>query len=107
MSSTAEPWLRGTETGVHACVAPTLFAYQQAREDLARWTEGFSDEQMWMRPHGLAPLAFQIRHIAGSVERLTTYVQGRQLSEEQVRAVSEEQQPAEFSREALLGLLDT
>jgi len=101
-----EPWLRGTDLGVDAFIAPTLFAFEQAREDLAHWTEGLTDEQMWARPHGIAPLGFQIRHIAGSVERLTTYLQGDQLSDAQVQAARDEQNPGDLSRAALFELLD-
>jgi hypothetical protein len=97
-----EPWLRGPEAGVHPLIQATLFAFQQAREDLAHWTEGLSGERMWARPHGLAPVAFQIRHIAGSAERLTTYLQGRQLLAEQVAAAREEEKPADLGRDALL-----
>ena len=38
VDSSIEPWLRGPLAGVHPLVAPTLHAYAQAREDLARWT---------------------------------------------------------------------
>lgn len=67
-------------------MAPTLHAYQQALEDCAHWTEGLTDAQTWLRPHGLAPVGFQLRHIAGSVERLTAYLRGEQLTSEQLRA---------------------
>ncbi len=100
-----EPWLSGSLEGVHVMVAPTLFSYQQAREDLAHWTEGLSDEQIWATPHGLAPLGFQLRHIAGSVERLTTYLIGEQLTPDQVAAMKKEQEPGE-GREALLRRVD-
>jgi hypothetical protein len=104
--STVEPWLRGGEPGVHPLIAAALFAFEQAREDLAQWTQGMTEEQMWARPHGLAPVAFQIRHIAGSVERLTTYLEGRQLSAEQINAAREEDAAAALGRDALLGLLE-
>ena len=100
-----EPWLRGTDTGVHPSIAATLFAFEQAREDLAHWTEGFTQEQMWARPHGVASLAFQMQHIAGSVERLSTYLDARQLSDEQLRAAREEGHAAELDRAALLDLV--
>jgi len=74
-------------------VAPTVHAYMQAREDLAHWTGGLSDAQIWSRPHGLAPVGFQLRHIAGSVERLTTYLRGEQLSSEQIEAARGEMEP--------------
>src|SRR5581483_3751430 len=100
-----EPGLRGTDLGVDAFIAPTLFAFQQAREDLAHWTEGLSDEQMWARPYALAPLGFQIGHIGGSVERLTMYLRGEQLTEEQIAAVQKEGTPG-ATREELLANLD-
>jgi hypothetical protein len=72
---------------------PTLHAYAQVREDLAHWTEGLTDAQIWSRPHGLAPVGFQLRHIAGSVDRLTAYLCGRQLSPEQLAAIAHEMDP--------------
>jgi hypothetical protein len=88
-----EPWLRGPLAGVHPLVAPTLYAYSQAREDIARWTDGFTDTEIWLRPNGLAPIGFQLRHIAGSVERLTTYLRGEQLTAEQLEAIQREMKP--------------
>jgi hypothetical protein len=85
-----EPWLRGPLDGVHPLLAPTLYAFTQAREDLARWTDGLTDIQIWLRPHGLAPVGFHLRHIAGSVERLTTYLRGQQLTPLQIQAVRQE-----------------
>jgi hypothetical protein len=85
-----EPWLRGPLAGVHPLVAPTLHAFTQAREDLAQWTVGLTDVQIWLRPYGLAPVGFHLRHIAGSVERLTTYLRGQQLTPLQLQAVRRE-----------------
>jgi len=88
-----EPWLRGPLEGADPLVAPVLFSFQQVREDLARWTEGLSEAQVWARPAGLASVGFQLRHIAGSVDRLTTYLEGRELSAEQLGALAEEMVP--------------
>jgi len=85
-----EPWLRGPLAGVHPLLAPALRAYMQTLEDLAHWTDGLSDAQIWSRPHGLAPVGFQLRHIAGSVERLTTYLRGEQLTSQQLDAARSE-----------------
>lgn len=93
MAREVEPWLRGQLTNVHPLVAPTLHAYAQAREDLALWTDGLSDAEIWSRPHDLAPVGFQLRHIAGSVERLTTYLRGDQLTSEQLAAMARETEP--------------
>jgi len=92
-SNKEEPWLRGPLAGVHPLVAPTLYAFAQAREDVARWTEGLTDEQIWARPEGLAPVGFQLRHIAGSVQRLTAYLRGEQLTARQLADASEEMEP--------------
>ena len=92
-SAEPEPWLRGPLAGVHPLVAPTLHAFAQAREDLAHWTDGLTDVQIWSRPHGLAPIGFQLRHIAGSIERLTTYLRGEQLTPEQLAAIRHEMDP--------------
>jgi hypothetical protein len=96
-----EAWLRGPLEGVHPLIAPTLHAYMQAREDLAQWTDGLSDTQVWSRPHGLAPVGFQLRHIAGSVERLTAYLRGDQLTNEQLEAARSEMEPGPGRAELL------
>jgi uncharacterized damage-inducible protein DinB len=100
-----EPWLRGSIPGVSPLLAPLLYSFQHAREDLAHWTEGLTTEQIWARPHGFGPLGFQLRHIAGSVERLTTFLQGRQITAEQLAAKEKEMEPGQ-SREELLAALD-
>jgi hypothetical protein len=78
-----------------------LYAFEQAREDLAKHTEGLTAEHIWARPFGLAPLGFQLRHIAGSVDRLVTYLAGCELDDSQVAALRTEMDPGE-SLEALL-----
>lgn len=67
-----EPWLRGPIPGVDALVAPVLYAFTQAREDLARYTEGLTAEQLWASGVG-----FHVRHIARSTDRLIGYLEGR------------------------------
>lgn len=88
--------------GVHPLLMPTLHCFAQVREDLARWTSGLTETQIWLRPHHLAPVGFHLRHIAGSVDRLTTYLEGRQLTADQLEAVRREMDPGA----ALAGLLD-
>src|SRR6266516_279946 len=85
-----EPWLRGSIQGVHPLVMPVFFTFTQVREELAQQSAGLTREQVWQRMHGTAPLGFHIKHITGSVDRLTTYLLGGQLSEEQMRFMREE-----------------
>jgi uncharacterized damage-inducible protein DinB len=103
--SAPEPWLRGPLPGVHPFLAPVLHAFQQAREDLARHTEGLTPEQLWARPHGLGPAGFHLRHIAGSVDRLMAYALGRQLSEAQLAAARTEMETG-AGREELLAAIE-
>jgi hypothetical protein len=99
-----EPWLRGPLPDVHPLLAPALYSFQQTREDLARHTEGLTAAQLWARPHGLAPLGFHIRHITGSVDRLTTYLEGRKLDEAQMAALTAEMRPGASLAELLADL---
>ncbi len=100
-----EAWMRGPLAGVDPLIAPLLHSFTQAREDLAKFTEGLSLDQIWARPFGLNPVGREIRHIGGSVERLVTYLEGGQLSEAQLRALDAEFEPG-ASREDLLRELD-
>jgi hypothetical protein len=93
--SLPEPWLRGPISGISPLLAPVLHSFQQAREDLAKHTASLTTDQTWARPFGLAPLGFHLRHIAGSVDRLTTYLLGRQLDEAQMAALKNEMEPGE------------
>src|SRR5271170_2246649 len=82
--SSIEPWLRGTETDVPAVGRAVLHALQLAEEDLRKWCGDLSDGEVNERPAGIAPVAFHIRHVARSLDRLLTYAEGRSLSEEQL-----------------------
>src|SRR5690349_16264215 len=66
MDGLPEPWLRGLIPGVDPRTAPILFAFQQAREDLLKYTTGLTAEQIWARPYGFGSVGFHLRHIAGS-----------------------------------------
>jgi uncharacterized damage-inducible protein DinB len=99
--SETEPWLRGPIPDVHPLLAPVLYCFQQTREDLEHWTAGLSNEEIWRSKEGFASVGFQLRHIAGSIDRLMTYVAGGQLNEAQLNALRAEHEPGE-SREALM-----
>ena len=96
-----EPWLSGKLSGIHPALAPLLYSFEQALDDLDKWTGGLTDEQIWAKPLGLGSGGFQIKHIGGSCERLLTYAQGQQLTAEQLAAMKTEEQPG-GTREQLL-----
>jgi DinB superfamily len=85
-----EPWLRGTLTELDSLRRGVVHALWMASEDVARWSAGLSDAEMEARPFGLPSVAFQMRHIVGSLDRLLTYAEGRQLNEEQMAALAAE-----------------
>ena len=106
METLPEPWLRGPIEGVNPLVAPLLFSFRQAREDLGRALEGLTVEQIWASPHGSGSVGFHLRHIAGSVDRLMTYLRGGSLDAQQMAVLKSEQLPATAGGEELLALLD-
>jgi uncharacterized damage-inducible protein DinB len=81
--SSLEPWLRGTDTDVPAVGRAVLHALQLAQEDLIKWCGSLSDAELNARPAQAPSVAFHIRHIARSLDRLLTYAEGRSLSEVQ------------------------
>jgi len=85
-----EPWLRGTLREFPAVQRAVLHALELAEEDLRRWCGSLSDEQVNARPGGLPPVAFHLRHIARSLDRLLTYAEGRDLSELQLAGLKTE-----------------
>jgi uncharacterized damage-inducible protein DinB len=92
-SKLPEPWLRDTLTEVPAVQRAVLHALELAKEDLERWCGSLSDEEFNARPAGLAPVAFHLRHIGRSLDRLLTYAEGNQLSGEQVAELKTELDP--------------
>lgn len=101
-----EPWMRGPIAGIDPLVAPVLYTFQQAREDLRRWTDGLSAAQIWATPHGFPSVGFHMRHIAGSTGRLMSYLQGKPLDAEQLAILQGEHEAAGAGREELLELVD-
>ena len=99
-----EPWLRGPLESTPAFIAPVLYSFRQAREDIAQHTAGLSTEQIWATPYGFGAVGFHVRHIGRSVDRLTAYLMGQQLSASQWSALDSEHEGG-ASRDELLGEL--
>jgi len=86
-----EPWLRGTHTDVPAVGRAVLHALDLALDDITKWTEGLSDAEVNARPLELPSVAFHLRHIARSTDRILSYAEGNQLSGEQLAVLKTEQ----------------
>lgn len=82
-----EPWLRGPVPGVDAYLQPAAHALLQASEDLERTARDLTPDELAMRPGDAASVAFHLRHVAGSIDRLLTYARGVPLSDAQRRAL--------------------
>jgi len=85
-----EPWLRGTHTDVHAAGRAVLHALELSLDDLTKWTAGLTGAEAHAQPLGLTSIAFHLRHIARSTDRILTYAEGGQLSAEQLAALKTE-----------------
>jgi len=96
-----EPWLRGTHADVSAAGRAVLHALDLALDDLTKWTEGLTDEEVHAHALGLTPVGFHLRHIARSTDRILTYAEGGQLSAEQLAALKSEQAGQETLAELL------
>src|SRR5580765_8731437 len=100
-----EPWLRGTLVELPAVHRAILHALQLAGEDLVRWCSELSPKDFNARPGGIAPVAFHLRHIARSADRLLTYAEGNQLSAEQISVMKAEMEPRGSRNELMAELM--
>ena len=96
-----EPWLRGTHTDVPAVSRAVLHALELAADDIAKWTDGLGDIEVHSQPLGLPPVAFHLKHIARSIDRILTYAEGAQLSPDQLAVLKTEQTGSETLAELL------
>jgi uncharacterized damage-inducible protein DinB len=64
-----------------------MHALELAREDLDRFCGGLTDEELNAHPFGLPSVAFHLKHIARSLDRLLTYAEGRALTDAQMAAI--------------------
>ncbi|MHB1023642.1 MAG: DinB family protein [Acidobacteriaceae bacterium] len=100
-----EPWLRGTHTEVDAIQRAVLHALDLAEEDLHHWCGELSDAELDACPYELPSVAFQLKHIARSLDRLLSYAEGTQLDVTQIAALKLEMNPG-ATREMIFLELD-
>jgi uncharacterized damage-inducible protein DinB len=90
MSTPPEVWLRGPLAGYPPLLLPVAHALLQAREDVGHLAASTAPGHAWTRPGGAASIGFHLLHIAGSIDRLTTYARGAQLDAAQLRVLKAE-----------------
>ena len=103
---TMEPWL----SGAHAALAPIprllRCSLDQSEADIRHWTAGLTEEQIWQNHPTAGSIGFQLRHLAGSIDRLITYANGQPLTTEQLQFLKAEATPG-ATKEQLLNALKT
>lgn len=106
--NSVEPWLRGPIASVHPSVMPLIFTFIQVREELATHTAGLTQVQVWKKPADtVASLGFHLKHIAGSVDRLTSYLFGSQLNAAQLESLRREAEADSTLDELLVAIDDS
>ena len=98
--SLPEVWLRGPVEGINPALMPAAHALLQVAEDLGEVAAALSPSELVTAPGGAAPIYFHLRHIAGSIDRLTTYARGEKLDESQRAALRSEKEPPGKMEEA-------
>jgi uncharacterized damage-inducible protein DinB len=81
-----------------------LHALQLAEEDLTRWCGSLTAIEWNVQPDGAPSVAFHVRHIVRSIDRLLTYAEGRQLDESQLARLRSEADSNANPEEALAEL---
>jgi uncharacterized damage-inducible protein DinB len=100
-----EPWLRGTLCEVPVVQRAVLHSLEMAQEDTAKWCRGLDEQELHARPFNLPSVAFQLRHIARSLDRFCTYAEGAPLSPEQFKALANEME-SEGTRDSIFNELE-
>ena len=99
MTKTNKPevWLRGPVTNIPVLLQPVAHALLQAREEVNEMLVDFSEDHLWDKPAGVASVGFHLQHLKGVLDRLFTYARGNALNKEQLKALTVEGKPEEYS----------
>ena len=96
-----EAWLSGKLEGFAPVLMPAAHALVQAIVDLEKIH--LTHEELLAKPNNSPSVAFHLRHIAGSVDRLLTYAKGDNLSAPQFEFLRQETaETSDLSAEELI-----
>jgi uncharacterized damage-inducible protein DinB len=93
--------MRGILPGIDPVVGHLLRASEHIREDLERAIAPLSQGELWATPNGMTSAGFHAKHLAGSTERLRTYLEGQQLNAGQLAAMKAEGSGTESAQELI------
>ena len=96
-----EAWLSGKLDDFSPELMPAAHAFVQAIVDLEKIH--LTNEELLTKPNNSPSVAFHLRHIAGSIDRLLTYARGENLSETQFEFLkSETSETSELNAQELI-----
>jgi uncharacterized damage-inducible protein DinB len=101
-----EVWLRGPEDHIPSLLQPAAHAVLQALEEVKEIIKDFPIELLWVKPAGVASVAFHLQHMAGVLDRLSTYARKQMLSEEQMNWLQNEGKETTVTIGALINQLE-
>lgn len=96
-----EPWLSGSHSELPSLIRGVVHALELARADVEAACAPLSDHQFDSRPGDISPMAFHLRHIVRSLDRLLTYADGEQLTAAQLNGLKTELDPGATRAELL------
>ena len=96
--------MRGIVQGLHPVVGHLIRATEQIREDVRAAIGDLTPGQIWSTPYGMTSAGFHAKHLAGSTERLSTYLAGQQLTAEQLAAIDAEKEGNATAAELLASI---
>ena len=79
-----EVWLRGPVPGIPPLLQPIAHTLLEAREEVNAFMVDFPEIFLWVKPSGMASVAFHLQHLTGILDRLFTYARGELLNESQL-----------------------
>ena len=100
-----EAWMRGIVDRIDPVIGHLLRAAEQIHEDAAGAIGDLTPAQLWARPYGTTSAGFHAKHLAGSTERLSAYLAGKQLTAEQLAGIAQEGEGSETAAD-LLAMID-
>ena len=90
---TLEVWLRGPLPDMPPLLQPVAHALLQAREELNAALHDFPPGLLNERPAGVASVGFNLQHLSGVLDRLSTYARAEALTPAQLAALAAENPP--------------
>ena len=100
-----EVWLRGPVDHNPSLLQPAAHAVMQALEEVKTNMTDFPQELLWVKPAGVASVAFHLQHMAGVLDRLSTYARKEMLSPGQMNWLQAEGKETTITVETLLANL--